>query len=165
MADGTTTALDAATHGLPHNIEAEQALLVVFAPGSRAGPQVEEQRARDRPGLEDVDHARLVEDEPPAGAVARVGHDQDPSRRARLQRVDGRDDPRFEGEGMTSTRLPGKVLLPAGDSTMLGHHLTRLSRTGLPIIVATTISRHVAIFINFFHFYTPLHVLMKFHFN
>lgn len=39
---------------------------------------------------------------------------------------------------MTSTRLPGKVLLEAGGKTMLAHHLERLHITGLPIIVATT---------------------------
>ncbi|MDR2974294.1 MAG: glycosyltransferase family protein [Propionibacteriaceae bacterium] len=39
---------------------------------------------------------------------------------------------------MTSTRLPGKVLLPAGSSTMLDHHLDRLCRVDLPICIATT---------------------------
>lgn len=39
---------------------------------------------------------------------------------------------------MTSTRLPGKVLLTAGGRTMLDHHLDRLETTGLPVIVATT---------------------------
>lgn len=38
----------------------------------------------------------------------------------------------------TSTRLPAKVLLTAGDRTFLEHHLDRLAATGLPIIVATT---------------------------
>jgi spore coat polysaccharide biosynthesis protein SpsF len=38
----------------------------------------------------------------------------------------------------TSTRLPGKVLLQAGDRTFLEHHLDRLGATGLPVIVATT---------------------------
>lgn len=36
----------------------------------------------------------------------------------------------------TSTRLPGKVLLPAGGKTLLDHHLDRLA--GLPVFVATT---------------------------
>jgi spore coat polysaccharide biosynthesis protein SpsF len=55
----------------------------------------------------------------------------------------------FEGGGImrvgiitqaraTSTRLPGKVLLTAGDRTFLEHHLDRLIATGLPVIVATT---------------------------
>ncbi|GAB3630718.1 glycosyltransferase family protein [Microbacterium shaanxiense] len=39
---------------------------------------------------------------------------------------------------MTSTRLPGKVLLTAGGKTMLGHHLDRLAAAGYPVIVATT---------------------------
>ncbi|GAA1590977.1 glycosyltransferase family protein [Kribbella sancticallisti] len=38
----------------------------------------------------------------------------------------------------TSTRLPGKVLLTAGDRTFLEHHLDRLAGTGLPVVVATT---------------------------
>lgn len=38
----------------------------------------------------------------------------------------------------TSTRLPGKVLLPAGDRTMLDHHLDRLLGADLPVYVATT---------------------------
>ncbi|PQZ56350.1 acylneuraminate cytidylyltransferase [Microbacterium sp. MYb54] len=39
---------------------------------------------------------------------------------------------------MTSTRLPGKVLLPAGGRSLLDHHIDRLQRLGLPLIVATT---------------------------
>lgn len=39
---------------------------------------------------------------------------------------------------MTSTRLPGKVLLSAGGRTMLDHHLDRLNEAGVPVIVATT---------------------------
>lgn len=39
---------------------------------------------------------------------------------------------------MSSTRLPGKVLLPAGNRTMLSLHLSRLQKTGFPVIVATT---------------------------
>lgn len=39
---------------------------------------------------------------------------------------------------MTSTRLPGKVLMTAGGRTMLAHHLTRLESTRLPLFVATT---------------------------
>ena len=39
---------------------------------------------------------------------------------------------------MTSTRLPGKVLLTANGATMLSHHLRRLGETQLPIVVATT---------------------------
>ncbi len=39
---------------------------------------------------------------------------------------------------MGSTRLPGKVLLPAGADTLLGWHLRRLRRTGLPVLLATT---------------------------
>lgn len=39
---------------------------------------------------------------------------------------------------MTSTRLPGKVLLPADGRSMLALHLDRLAETGLPVIVATT---------------------------
>jgi len=39
---------------------------------------------------------------------------------------------------MTSTRLPGKVLLTAGGRTMLDHHLDRLAATGVPVYLATT---------------------------
>lgn len=39
---------------------------------------------------------------------------------------------------MTSTRLPGKVLMTAGGRTMLAHHVMRLQRAGLPVYVATT---------------------------
>ncbi|MFE6734210.1 cytidylyltransferase domain-containing protein [Microbacterium sp. NPDC057650] len=42
---------------------------------------------------------------------------------------------------MTSTRLPGKVLLRAGGRTMLEHQLRRLGVVGVPIIVATTVNR------------------------
>ena len=38
----------------------------------------------------------------------------------------------------TSTRLPRKVLMTAGGRTMLDHHLDRLTRSGLPVYVATT---------------------------
>jgi spore coat polysaccharide biosynthesis protein SpsF len=38
----------------------------------------------------------------------------------------------------TSTRLPAKVLLTAAGRTYLEYHLERLTRTGLPVIVATT---------------------------
>lgn len=41
---------------------------------------------------------------------------------------------------MTSTRLPGKVLLEAGGRTMLEHHLRRLGAAGVPIVVATTVN-------------------------
>ena len=43
---------------------------------------------------------------------------------------------------VTSTRLPAKVLLSVGGRTYLEHHLDRLSRTGLPVIVATTTNLH-----------------------
>jgi len=39
---------------------------------------------------------------------------------------------------MTSTRLPGKVLLKAAGRTMLDHHIERLTSADLPVIVATT---------------------------
>jgi spore coat polysaccharide biosynthesis protein SpsF len=39
---------------------------------------------------------------------------------------------------MTSTRLPGKVLMTAGGRSMLAHHVLRLRRAGLPVYVATT---------------------------
>lgn len=39
---------------------------------------------------------------------------------------------------MTSTRLPGKILLAAGGKSMLQHHLDRLSQAHLPVYVATT---------------------------
>jgi spore coat polysaccharide biosynthesis protein SpsF len=39
---------------------------------------------------------------------------------------------------MTSSRLPGKILLPLGEETVLDLHLRRLKQTGLPIAIATT---------------------------
>lgn len=39
---------------------------------------------------------------------------------------------------MTSTRLPGKVLMTAGGRSMLAHHVMRLQQAGLPVYVATT---------------------------
>ncbi|GAA1112925.1 glycosyltransferase family protein [Kribbella jejuensis] len=39
---------------------------------------------------------------------------------------------------VTSTRLPAKVLLTVSGRSYLEHHLDRLARTGLPVIVATT---------------------------
>lgn len=40
----------------------------------------------------------------------------------------------------TSTRLPGKVLLPVGGSTFLDHHLDRVALAGVPVVVATTVN-------------------------
>jgi spore coat polysaccharide biosynthesis protein SpsF len=39
---------------------------------------------------------------------------------------------------MTSTRLPGKVLLQAGGKSLLAWHVERLRQTGLPVFLATT---------------------------
>ncbi|WP_018477409.1 cytidylyltransferase domain-containing protein [Pontibacter roseus] len=39
---------------------------------------------------------------------------------------------------MTSTRLPGKVLLQAGGKAMLQHHIDRLQAAGLQVYLATT---------------------------
>lgn len=39
---------------------------------------------------------------------------------------------------MTSTRLPGKVLMQAGGASMLEHHLRRLAQSRYPVYVATT---------------------------
>lgn len=41
---------------------------------------------------------------------------------------------------MTSTRLPGKVLLEIGGRTVLDHHLDRLAAAGLAVHVATTVN-------------------------
>jgi spore coat polysaccharide biosynthesis protein SpsF len=43
---------------------------------------------------------------------------------------------------VTSSRLPAKVLLSVRGRTYLEHHLDRLLRTGLPVIVATTTNYH-----------------------
>ena len=37
-----------------------------------------------------------------------------------------------------STRLPGKVLLPAAGRPLLDYHIERLSQSGLPLVLATT---------------------------
>ncbi len=39
---------------------------------------------------------------------------------------------------MTSTRLPGKVLLPIGQQPLLKYHIHRLAQSGFPVILATT---------------------------
>ena len=39
---------------------------------------------------------------------------------------------------MTSTRLPGKILMRAGERPLLETHLDRLAKVGVPVIVATT---------------------------
>jgi len=39
---------------------------------------------------------------------------------------------------MGSTRLPGKVLLPAAGRPLLDYHVARLAASGLPVILATT---------------------------
>jgi len=39
---------------------------------------------------------------------------------------------------MTSSRLPGKVLLPAGGKPMLEHHVNRLKEAGAPLYLAIT---------------------------
>ena len=40
----------------------------------------------------------------------------------------------------SSTRLPGKVLLEVGGTTLLDHHLNRLQGAGLDVLVATTVN-------------------------
>ena len=39
---------------------------------------------------------------------------------------------------MGSTRLPGKVLLPAAGRPLLDYHVARLAQSGLPLYLATT---------------------------
>jgi spore coat polysaccharide biosynthesis protein SpsF len=41
---------------------------------------------------------------------------------------------------MTSTRLPGKVLMEAGGKTLLEYHIERLQWSGLPVFIATTVN-------------------------
>ena len=41
---------------------------------------------------------------------------------------------------MTSTRLPGKVMLIAGGKTLLDHHIERLQKTGYEVAIATTVN-------------------------
>ncbi len=41
---------------------------------------------------------------------------------------------------MTSTRLPGKILLKANEKTVLEHHINRLAWSNIPIFVATTVN-------------------------
>ncbi len=41
---------------------------------------------------------------------------------------------------MTSTRLPGKILLSTGGKTILDHHLNRLTWSKIPVYIATTIN-------------------------
>lgn len=42
---------------------------------------------------------------------------------------------------MTSTRLPGKILLKASNKTILEHHIDRLKWSKIPIFVATTVNK------------------------
>lgn len=39
---------------------------------------------------------------------------------------------------MTSTRLPGKVMMPVNDVPLLKYHIDRLRQSNLPVIIATT---------------------------
>lgn len=39
---------------------------------------------------------------------------------------------------MTSSRLPGKVLMEAGSKSMLEYHVARLQKTGYEVVIATT---------------------------
>ncbi len=39
---------------------------------------------------------------------------------------------------MTSTRLPGKVLMEVGGKSILQHHIERLKQTGYEVVIATT---------------------------
>lgn len=41
---------------------------------------------------------------------------------------------------MTSTRLPGKILIEVGGKPLLDHHLERLAAAGLEVVVATTVN-------------------------
>jgi spore coat polysaccharide biosynthesis protein SpsF len=41
---------------------------------------------------------------------------------------------------MTSTRLPGKILIPAGEKTVLEQHVHRLRWSGIPVFIATTVN-------------------------
>lgn len=41
---------------------------------------------------------------------------------------------------MTSTRLPGKVLMKAGGKSLLEWHIERLKWSGLPVFIATTVN-------------------------
>jgi spore coat polysaccharide biosynthesis protein SpsF len=41
---------------------------------------------------------------------------------------------------MTSTRLPGKIMIETAGKTMLEHHVHRLQKAGHPVIIATTIN-------------------------
>lgn len=42
---------------------------------------------------------------------------------------------------MTSTRLPGKVLLPIAGRPVLQYHLDRLKQSGYPVFLATTVNK------------------------
>ena len=42
---------------------------------------------------------------------------------------------------MTSTRLPGKVLLPVQNQPLLKYHTDRLRQSGFPVLLATTINQ------------------------
>lgn len=50
---------------------------------------------------------------------------------------------------MTSTRLPGKVLLTAGGHSLLHHHIARLQAAGLPIYLATTTNASDDVLVDF----------------
>lgn len=50
---------------------------------------------------------------------------------------------------MTSTRLPGKVMLQASNKSLLQHHIERLQWSGLPIHIATTTNETDTPIVNF----------------
>lgn len=52
---------------------------------------------------------------------------------------------------MTSTRLPGKIMLKAAGVPMLKHHINRLKMSGIPLIIATTTNKDDDVIVDFAH--------------
>ena len=50
---------------------------------------------------------------------------------------------------MTSTRLPGKIMLEAAGIPLLKHHINRLKMSDIPIYIATTTNEEDDVIVNF----------------
>lgn len=71
---------------------------------------------------------------------------------------------------MTSTRLPGKIMKEVNGKSLMQYHIDRLTQTGLPIVIATTVNTTDDVVADFavkknivFHRGSEDHVLSRFY--